>query len=103
MLFRLVEPLTQFRNIHAGQLGDVLIPYFVAKRLAIQTLSMTFGTDGFSQELVGPLLARSRVVVLHDLPQILDDAVERHEVVARSMYQFLVDAYVFERAVEHFP
>ena len=62
---------------------------------------MTLRTLCHSQELVGPLLAGCRIVVLHHLAQVLDDTVERNKIVAGGVYQLFVDAHVVERAIEY--
>ena len=101
MLFYVVEPFAEFRNVHRGQLGNILVPDSVRKCLAVQSLTFALRALGLGQKLVGPLLSGSGVVVLHYIPQVLDDAVERYEVVAGSVNQFLVYTNVLQRAVEH--
>ena len=101
MLFSLVNPLAQFADVHRSQLGNVLVPNLIRQGFAVQPLAVTLGARCFGQKLVGPLLACCRVIVLHDLSQVLDDAIERNEVVACRVYQFFFYAHVFQRPVEH--
>ena len=96
-----VEPLAQLGDIHISQLGNVLVPNPVRQCLAVQPLTVAFRALGLGQELVGPLLSGRGVVVLHDLTQVFDDAVECHKVVTRRVYQFLIDAHILQRSVEY--
>ena len=97
----LVEPIAQLGDVHARQLGDVLVPYLVRERLAVEPHAVTFGTLGSGQELVGPLLPAGAVVVLHHVAQILDDAVELYEIVGRGVYEVFADAHVAQRTVHN--
>ena len=102
VLAKLVEPVAQFVDVERGHFRDVFVPNSVRERLALQPLTLAFGTFAGGQKLVGPLLSGARLVVFHHLPQVFDDAVELHEIVARGVDELLVDADVFERAVENF-
>ena len=97
----MVKPLTQFGDIHRGELGDVLVPYLIRQCLSVQTLTVALGALALGEELVGPFLSGGGVVVVHDVTQVFDDTVEGHEVVAGRVYQFFVDAYVLDSTVEH--
>ena len=67
MGFNLVEPFAQFTDIHRGQFGDVLVPDAVGECLAVKSLSVTFGTFAFCQELICPFLSRCRFVIFYDI------------------------------------
>ena len=54
---------------------------------------MTLGALTFGEELIRPFLTCRGVVVVHHVAQVLDDTVERDEIVAGGMHQFLVDAH----------
>ena len=86
--------------IHTERTNNVSTTKGVRQGLAIESLTVTLRTSNLCQELVGPLLTGTRLIVLHHTTQVLDDSIERHEVVAGCAHQILVDADVFERAVE---
>ena len=62
---------------------------------------MAFWAFALSEELVSPLLSGSRVIVVHYITQILDDAVKGDEVVTRGVDEVFADADVLKRAIEH--
>ena len=101
MSLHLVEPLAQLGDIHGGEFGNVLVPDAIGEGFAIQALTVALGALALGEELIGPLLSSGRVVVVHHVAQVLDDAVEGDEVVAGGVDEFLVDAHVLERAVQH--
>ena len=101
VLLGFIQPFAQFRDIHRRQFRDVLIPDTVGEGLTVQSLSVTLRTLTFRQELVRPFLTCCRVVVLHRVAQIFDDAVEGHEVIARRMNQFLGDAHILQGAIQY--
>ena len=101
MGFCLVYPLLELLNVHRRQLRNVLVPDAIRQRFAVKACAVTLRTLSHSEELVSPFLSGLRVVVLHDGAQILDDTVERAEVVARCAHHVLADAYRFERTVQH--
>ena len=96
-----VEPEAELGEVHAGELGNVLVGEAVGEGFAVEALAVTLGTGAVGQELVGPLLGGAGVVVLDDGAQVLDDAVEGDEVVGRGMDKLLVDAHVLQRAIEN--
>ena len=100
-LFQVVEPLAEFAEVHRGKFGDVLVPDAVGERLAVEPLSVAFGALAFSQKLVCPFLSTGTLVVVHHVAQIFHHTVERYEIVARRMHQFLVDADGFQRTVQY--
>ena len=102
VLLHLVEPLTQFGEIHRREFGDVLVPDTIGEGFTVQSLSVTLRALTFCKELVGPLLAGRTVIVVHHVAQVLDDTVERDIIVAGGVDKILVDAHVLQRAVKHF-
>ena len=62
---------------------------------------MTLRTFTFRQELLRPFLSVGTLVALHHVAQVFDDAVEGHEIVARRVNQFLVDAHILQRAIQN--
>ena len=82
MVRQLVEPFPEVDEVEVRQLGYILVPYPVCQRLLAQTLAVTFGTLGDSQELICPLLSRRCVVVLHYGTQIFHHAIVGNEIVA---------------------
>ena len=102
VFFNVLQPLLQFVDVEVRHLRYVLVPDLIGQRLSFQPHALALGALASGQKLVGPLLCILRIVVVHHLTQIFDNPLEGHEVVARCVNEFLVDAHVFERAVEHF-
>ena len=96
MFFYMVQPLAQFADVHRSQFGNVLIPDSIRQCLTVKALTMALRTLALSQELISPLLTRRRIVIVHHIAQILDDTIERDEVIAGSMNEFLIDTYIFK-------
>ena len=101
VLFHLIQPFPKLVEVHGGKFRDVLVPDTVRQSFAMEPLPMAFRTLTLSKKLVSPFLSAAAVIILHDVTQIFHDTVERHEVVTRRMYQFLVYAYRLQRAVEN--
>ena len=102
VLFHLVAPLAQFREIHLTEVTDILVPDLVRQRFAVEPLTLTFGALTFGEELVGPFLSAGGVVVVHHVLQVFHHTVEGDEIVARRVHLLFGDFQVAERAVEDF-
>ena len=93
------QPFVQLRDIEISHLRDVLISDLESERFLFQSLSMAFGTLCRSQELCCPFLACCRVIILHDVGEVFDDAIEGHEIIACCMNDTLVDAHALHGAI----
>ena len=102
VLFHLVAPLAQFREIHLTEVADILVPDLVRQRFAVEPLALTFGALTFGEELVGPFLSAGGIVVVHHVLQVFHHTVEGDEVVARRVHLLFGDFQVVERTVENF-
>ena len=89
-IFQSVEPFLQLRNVHRGQLGNVLPGDAVMQGFLIQALTFTLRTDRHLDKLPCPLLGRSRSVHLLLHHNIFGHTLIRKEI-TRRIQQFSLD------------
>ena len=99
MILHVTDPFFQLGYIHLCQFGNVPVPYPIRQRLTVQTVSVAFRALCLGYELVSPLLSGRGVVILHDRTEILDDAVERNEVVGSGMDKLLGNLQFLQRTI----
>ena len=95
------DPLREFGDRHRRNLGDVLPRDAELKRLLAQTRAPADRTLAVDEELLAPLLAPFRIVVLR-APDVLRDALPLQELAtARGAELLQVDRQRLRVAVEH--
>ena len=102
MLFHLFQPVAQFIDVQVCHFGDILIPDSESQGFRLESETVTFRAFNDRDKLVSPFLAVITFVILHHLPEIVDDAIVGTEIVGGSMHLLLIYLYVFQGSIENF-
>ena len=96
MFLNMFEPIEQFVDIEGCNFRDILIPDAIGERFLFQAHTVTFWAIYGGDKLICPLLSCSRVIILHDFVEIVDNAIVCTDIVGRGFCLFLRYLYVFK-------